>query len=71
MEFALPMARVGHNGIASTQPSAVQRSERLDDRQDDDADQQQRRDLVEHPIPALRVRIAVGGELLHSAKHAP
>ncbi len=38
--------------------------ERLDDRQDDDADEQQRGNLVEHAIPALRARIAVRGELL-------
>src|SRR5690349_22078120 len=43
-------------------------SKGLHDHQDDDADEQDRRELVEHPVPALRVRIAVRRKLLQQRK---
>src|SRR3954467_9860630 len=54
----------GTSNKNSSHLGASARSERFDDDQDDDADQQQRRDFVEHAVPAFRARVAIGGELL-------
>src|SRR6185503_3250670 len=45
-------------------PACCSVSKRFHDRQDHDPDEQQRRHLVEHAIPALAAPIAVGGEIL-------
>ena len=46
---------------------AVAPSERLDHREDHDADHENGWYLIENPIESLRMRIAVGGEFAHAA----
>src|SRR5262249_62036683 len=60
-------ASVAASRSALRQPGAAAQSERLDDREDHDADHENCRYLIDNSIELLRVAIAVGGKIAHAA----